>query len=382
MDIIDPIFNLHKIKFDILDKWNIVDKSISRANVYVNLDNIFKMLITPRLNNFIQASASIDSDTDKYMKLVSRNIVSNVINIGQHYRLYLAKKNIESRIILYWDNPFTIPDSYINSKYIPTYRGDYLDKYHPNMENAHVVSIIQDAMEFCEKCIPYVNEVYLIKSGTIEGSLIPYLLDKEVYSKDGSKTKNFIVSTSTYELSYTDYGFTILVPSIRKKDPYFVNSANVIEVLKKRSKVSTTLSVKSNFVEFIISMLGDHDRNIPSITGVGVATILKIISQAIGKGLVSEDTKDINMLSDILKSDYKDIFYRNYHCINLVHQFNDLEVLDIHKIVSQLVDNYDESTLKEMNEKYFKLSPIEIIRPKSEQILYDYNPYNSIFSGR
>ena len=380
MEIIDPIFNLHKIKFDYLDKWGLVNPSITRANVYINLDNVFKMLINPRVNNFIQASASVDSDTDGYFKQVSRNIVANTINLGQHYRLWLAKHSMESRIVLFWNNP--MDSNYINANYIPTYRRDYQDRYHPSMENAHIVSAIKDAMEFCKSCIQYVNEVYLVTSDTIEGSLIPYLLEQEVYQKDGIKTRNILISSSSYDFSYTDYGFVVLVPPMRKKDPYFVTSQNVMEVLKNRAKVSSVISAPSNFVEFLIALLGDHDRNIPSISGVGIVTILKILTQAISEGFITEDTKDIQMLSDILKSDYKEIFQRNYHCTNLEYQYKDLTPLDIHKVVSQLVDNYDEATLNEMNEKYFKLSPIELIRPKSEQVLYDRNPYTSIFSGR
>lgn len=382
MEMIDPIFNMNKIKFDILDKWNLIDNKTSRVNVYINLDNVFKILLTPRINNFIQASSSIN-DSDDYMNYVTKSIVSNIINLGQHYRLWLAKQSKESRIILFWSNPIESPRLYINSKYNPGYREDYLDKYCISMDNSHIVKAITDAVKFCKTCIQYVNEVYLVESGIVEASLIPYILYKEFYSKDGTSSTNILVSGANYDLSYVSYGFTVLCPSYRKKSPYIVNSNNVIEVMKQKLRVSSVLSVKSNFVEFILSLLGDKDRDIPSILGVGIVTILKMVSTAIDKGLISEDTKDVDMLSGIIKEDYREIFRRNYHCFNLEYQMNDLEPLDIHKITSQLVDKYDEVTLNEMNEKYFKLCPIEIIRPKSEQVLYNDNPYNrSIFANK
>lgn len=382
MEMIDPIFNMHKIKFDILDKWDLVDKKTTRVNVYINLDIVFKLLINPRINNFIQASSSIN-DSDDYMNYVTKSIVSNIINLGQHYRLWLAKQSLESRIIIFWNNPIGDPRLYINSKYNPCYREEYTDKYHVSMDNSHILKAIGEAIKFCKSCIQYVNEVYLVESGIVEASLVPYILDKEFYGKDGTTTKNIIVSTSTYDFIYANYGFTILCPSVRKKPPYIINSNNVIEVLKQRSRVSSVISVNSIFVEFILSLLGDKDRGIPSILGIGIVTIMKMISTAIDRGLISEDTKDIEMLAGIIKTDYKDIFRRNYHCINLEYQMNDLEPLDIHKITSQLVDKYDEATLNDMNEKYFKLCPIEIIRPRSEQVLYDSNPYTgSIFAGK
>ena len=310
MEMIDPIFNMHKIKFEILDKWDLIDKNTTRVNVYINLDMVFKLLINPRVNNFIQALASVN-DSDDYMNYVTKSIVSNIINLGQHYRLWLAKQSLESRIIIFWSNPLGDPRLYINSKYNPCYREEYTDKYHTSMDNSHILKAIDDAIKFCKSCIQYVNEVYLVESGIVEASLVPYILDKEFYSKDGISTKNIIVSTSTYDFSYVNYGFTILCPSVRKKPPYIINSNNVIEILKQRSRVSSVISVNSNFLEFILSLLGDKDRGVPSIIGIGIVSIMKMISTAIDRGLISEDTKDIEMLVSIIKTDYKDIFRRN-----------------------------------------------------------------------
>lgn len=368
MDIIDPIFNLHKIKFDILDKWNLVDKKTERAIVYINLDNVFKLILTSRTNNFIQAAASVHG-YDDYMKLFTRSLISNIINLGQHYRLWLTKQSIDSRIILYWNYPPS--DSYKNSKYIPVYRSDYRDKHSTSMETSHVLVALKDAVDFCKKCIQYVNEVYLVSSGEMEASLVPYILNKNVYGEDGVPTKSFIVSNSSYEYPYVNYGFRLLSPSIKKKTPYYVNKDNVIEILKEKSKVSSTLSTNTMFLEFINAILGDHDRNIPSISGIGIVTVIKMIETAINKGLITDNTKDIEMLKTIIKSDYRETLEYNYRCTNFEYQYKDLEPLDTHRILSQMIDNYDERTLVEMNEKYFKLCPIDIIKPKSEQILYD-----------
>lgn len=378
MDIIDPIFNLHKIKFDILDKWLLIDKTTERGIVYINLDNVFKLILTPRVNNFIQAGASMQG-YDEYMKQVSLSIVSNIINLGQHYRLWLSKHSIDSRIILYWNYPLP-EDHYRNDKYIATYRDEHKSKYSMGIETSHILLAINKAIKFCKTCIEYINEVYLLSANDIDASLIPYVLNENVYKQDGVKTKNFIVSNSQFEFPYVNYGFTLLCPSVKKKTPYYINSMNVLTVLKDRYKTSTPLSVNNNLLEFINAIMGDHDRNIPSITGIGLVSVLRMINVAIQQGHIAEDTKDIEMLKSIISEKYREMIERNYHCTNIEYQYKDLEPLDIHKILSQLVDNYDERTLNEMNDKYFKLCPIEIIRPKSEQVLYDRNPYeNSIF---
>ena len=375
MELVDPLFNLHKIKFEMLDKWGLVNKQTTNAVVYINLDNVFKIIMTPRVNNFVQASASVEG-YEECTRRYSRDIVSNIINLGQHYRLWFAKQGIDCKVILYWNYP--ISEKYRNSKYLATYRAEYNKKYSMNMENSHFLSILNEAVKFCKECINYINEVYLISIPEIDASMIPFILDKEIY-KDQENVKKFIVSNSICEFPYVNYGFTILSPSIRKKQPYFVNKTNVIEVIKSRYKVNSLLTVDSNFLEFMNAILGEHDRGIPSLTGVGIVSIMKLIHRAIDNGIITENTKDVSMLSTIIKEDFRDIFIRNYQCTSLECQMNDIEPLDVHRIVSLLVDNYDENTLREMNEKYFKLCPIEIIRPKSEQVLYDNSSNKSIF---
>lgn len=377
MDFLDPIFNAHKIKFDILDKWNLIDKQTTQVNVYINLENVFRLIMTSRTNNFIQAASSMDA---AYRKDVSLSLVSNIINLGQHYRLWLTKHNIDSRILLYWDYP--LPESYKNQTYIPHYRSIYQDRYASTMENANILECLIEAYKFLKTCIQYVNEVYLIETGSIESSLIPLVLDRNVYHTDGIRTRNLLVTNSPYEYPYVNYGFTILSTSIKKgKEPIKITNQSAIEVLKQKNSASTTLSVDSNFLEFINAICGDSDRGIPKLSGVGLATILKMISVAITKGLITESTKDIDMLKAILKNDteVQQTFVANYHCTNFEYQLKEIEPLDIHRLEGFLVDKYDENTLNTINEKYFKRFPIEIIKPKSQQILYDTPNTSSIF---
>ena len=379
MDFIDPIFNMHKVKFDILDKWRFIDKSISRVIVYVNLENVFRILLTPRTNNFVQAAASV-SEQDDYLKQFSLSLVSNIINLGQHYRLWLTKQGLDSRIILYWNYP--IPETYKNRNHVPMYRTTHNERYMSNMETAILLESLERAYKFLKTCIQYINEVYLIDAGQVESSVIPLLLEREVYGKNGSDTLNVLVSNNQYEYSYVNYGFKIISPSIKKKTPILITDKNVIEVMKDKAGVSSVLTAPATYLEFINAILGDSDRNIPKLTGVGIATILKMINESIMKGRLAEHTKDVDMLRSVLKNEYAEIFARNYRCTNLEYQLREIEPIELHKIKSCLIDNFDDNTLEAMNEKYFKAFPIDIIKPKTQQVLYDepYDVRKSIFS--
>ena len=65
------------------------------------------------------------------------------------------------------------------------------------METAILLESLERAYKFLKTCIQYINEVYLIDAGQVESSVIPLLLEREVYGKNGSDTLNVLVSINT-----------------------------------------------------------------------------------------------------------------------------------------------------------------------------------------
>jgi hypothetical protein len=371
MDTLDPIFNMYKVKFDTLDSWNILKRDTRRAFVYINLEEVLRQIINAHTNAFVRASASVDEEVD-FTNRYTRAIVSNIINLGQHYRLWLVKHGIESRIIIYWNYP--IPEHYKNEKYIPTYRATHNARYQSSMEMEAILGCLEDAYEFLTTCIQYVNEVYCINPLGVESSLVPLVLDQKIYQENNVPTQKFIVSKSLYDFSYVNYGFQVIAPYNKTKR--LITQQNAIDSMKTILRVSSTISTSSNFIECINAFIGDSDRSIPQLlNGVGIVGVIRKILEAIRDGRISEHTKDGEMLASMLSEDYQEIFLRNYYCTSLEHQLREVEPVEIHKIKSCLVDNYDETTLAEMNEKYFKADPIEIVRPRSAQIYSDRTSY-------
>lgn len=375
MDIIDPIFNLHKIRFDVLDQWNTLQPSIERVCVYINLDNVFKLILVPRLNNFIQAATSVNVH-DNFLRDISLSFISNIINLAQHYRLYCVKHGKSSRVILYWDYPTV--GSYKNRKFLKTYRQHHQERYTINSSNNHILNCLDESYAFLKTCIQYVNEVYLIPANELECSLIPLIMKERIYDDDEIPSQHIIVSHSKYDYIYTLKDFTVLIPPMRKNPAFAITKDTVVSIFKERAGIKADLTAPSCYIPFIISLMGDTDRNIPKITGVGLSTILKMINVAIDQKKVTSSTTDIDMLTNIMASQHKEHFRNNYECTSLDRQLNRVTPLEVHQIKSNLVDRFDDVTLRGINDKYFKKCPIELILPKTEQILRDdYKP--SIF---
>lgn len=368
---IDPIFHMFKIKHATLDRLKVLDPNMDRVHIYINLESVFNKLINPRVNNYLMASIRGEEDKSK-LKLT---LVSHVINLAQHYRLYCAKHRKESRIILYWNYP--ISTNYTNRKYIVDYRSYYNHKMFRNEECSFLVECIRDAFHVLEKMVQFINEVYLITGGEMESSVVPVIMEEYVYQDYTNHTQKIIISDSKYDFQYVNQpGFTVIESA--KDKSVVVDQGNVIELLKERMGIKSILTVPNKLIPFVICLLGDRYRNIPKLAGVGMSTILKMANKAIQTHMITESTTDVDMLTEIISDTYKEQFRKNYLCTNIDYQKKDVNPLMISLIRQQVVDKFDDRTLKVMNEKYFLHCPIMLIETKTNQVMGTYSDKSPI----
>lgn len=356
---------MYKIKHATLDRLGILDPTKNRVHIYINLESVFNKLINPRVNNYLMASIKREEDKAA-LKLM---LISHVINLAQHYRLYCAKHGKESRIILYWNYPTS--SDYLNRKYILEYRSYYNHKMFRNEDCAFLTECIKEAFHILEKMVNFINEVYLISGGELESSVIPLVMEKEVYADYTERTQKIIISDSKYDFQYVNHGFTV-VESAKDKS-VVVTTGNVIELLKERMGIKSILSVPNSLIPFVICLLGDRYRNIPKLAGVGLSTILKMANMAIQNHLITETTKDVDMLTEIIADNYKEQFRKNYLCTNIEYQLKEANPYVVSKIRGQVIDRFDDRTLKEMNEKYFLHCPIMLVETKTNQVMGTYS---------
>lgn len=352
-----------------MDSLKVLDQSVDRINFYINLENVFKVIMNPRVDSFMKASCQ-DRNESKL------NLVSNIINLGQHYRLYAAKYGKESRIILFWNYP---KSEYKNEKYIDGYRSYYNHKMFQNMSSCDFLSrLLEESYSFLTIVMKYINQVYLISGGSIESSVIPLLVHENVYAEDGISTQNIIITNEKYDYQYHLKGFTILEPN--KENPILVKPEDdVIELLKKQAGIKNKKSIPTNLIPFTICLLGNKYRNIPKLAGVGLGTIINMINVAIDRIIITENSTDVNLLKEIITINHREQFVKNYLCTNLDYQMKEITPLEINLITRQLEDKFDDNTVKQMNERYFKKFPLMIIKSRSEQVYNDNYPRKSIF---
>ena len=90
---IDPIFNKYKTLFSILDTMEIVKPNTKNVVLYLNLESILKVLFTSELSTKLLAETN-----ENDLKI---SMISNIINLAQHYRWYFSKKGYNCHIYKY-----------------------------------------------------------------------------------------------------------------------------------------------------------------------------------------------------------------------------------------------------------------------------------------
>lgn len=363
----DIAFNLFKVKFTILDDLLSSEcsylNSDSKVNVFINLEQVMRKLL--------------NVTNEKYSRVSSINVkefTSNVINLASHYRLFFSKNKIYSKVYLYFQTP---QSSYINSSFIPEYRDTYYHNMtkHPRYKN--LGNVISDSIEIIQLICEYIEGVYFIESGSIENSLVPMIVNSEI---DDSSFHNFIVSNDPYDFQYVNNGFDIIYP--KKEQSTIINKDNLISFIKDKEKVESTSTPNTMTYPFILSIIGDKRRNIPKMSRMGLATILKTIDKAISNHTITDKTFNINLLTNIVREDFRPILLNNYYAIDLKNQFNMLGSHDIYFITKQIKDKFDDESLKKINDLYFAEVPIQLIEVCSGTKFKDKQSSSDIFKLR
>jgi hypothetical protein len=315
----------------------------SKVNLFINLEPILKRLVS--------------SNIDEYLKVKTNEksfeMISNIINLAAHYRLFFAKNKIYSNIYMYIGYPFKV--EYKNRNINPNYRDYYEHKYTKDPKTTILTNTLNNVLPFVKIILEYVEGVYLIESDTLESSTVPNLIMREFPTNN----VNFILSTDRYDYQYAVKGAYIIRPKLQ--DSYLVSKTNLMNMIKLEDKIVNDIEVGTNFFPFILSLLGDKYRNIEKIKRIGLGNLLKLINKAIDENLIGKDVSNINLLSKIVKEEYRALLLTNYYCTDIDTQLQMMNVRDVYNVTKQIIDKFDNVALKKINNDYFKHYPIYLI---------------------
>lgn len=349
---IDPIFNMLKVKFSKLDGLDILSDK-SQVFVFINLEDPFRYLLNQRIDAQLKATQYSIAD-------IQLNLISNIINLGQHYHLYCKKHSKDSRIFLYWNYPKA---AYNNRKHWSKFRDEYDKKMGNNSTAEYITRCMEKMLPILSNIIPFINHVHVIDGGCVESSLIPKIINDSCETEVDRQC--IVVSRSRYDYQYLPCGFSLINP--RGDNTEIIDTTNVIDHMKQKGNIKTPMTTPPSMLPFILALLGDEHRGIPKIEGLGLVGVIKAVNTALERRLITENTQNIDMLESILKEGLHDRFKRNLKMTSFNEQLKEVTPVQTELILKQIVDKYDDRTLQSMNEKYFLRDPLMLVNTASEQ---------------
>lgn len=340
----DLYFNMFKIKYSKLDEL-LNDFTFSKGEevyIYISLESILKKL------------TSTITDKENIILTSKRNIIltSCVFNLISHYRYYFHKKSVCSKIFVY--GPESIDVDYLNREYNKDYRTKLM------LMNAEETSSIgktyKDSVKMIKTILNYIEGVNFITSGILEPSVIPLVISN--YFKT-EINKNFLITDDRYEYQYIKNYFIILKPKMDKST--LIDSLNVMDILKSKTKCKNIPNPDINFLPFIISILGDKYRNIDKIKGMGISRIYNEINKGLESNIITNDIENINSLLCLVNENFQNDFLINYMTTSIFEQYKKISDVEEKYILNQIIDKYDGGYMKVINENYFNEHPLNMI---------------------
>ena len=284
-------FNMFKIKYSKMDEL-LADFTFTRGEevfIYINLESVLKKI------------SSTIADKQNIINPKKRNIIltSCVFNLISHYRYYFHKRSVCSRIFVY--GPEAIDVNYLNKEYNKDYRTK--TKMENIDETTSINTTYEDSIKMIKTILNYIEGVNFITSGIIEPSIIPLIISNHFNT---GANKNFLITDDRYEFQYIKEYFLVLKPRMDKS--LLIDSLNVMDILKARTKCNNIPNPDINFLPFIISVLGDKYRNIDKIKGLGISRIYSKINEGLDNNIVTNDINNVNSLACLINEEFQNDF--------------------------------------------------------------------------
>ena len=344
----ERIFNGYKIKYDSLNQYLLpvrASQKIRSINIYINLDDFYHKMHKPYVDREFQT-------TGKY---VSRQMVSNIMNLIGHYKNWAIKEHLLPTIYLIYTTSFTFKNAMI----IPEYR-EYFRKINmsSNQDFFHLNNAITNAYSILQVITKYIPRVYAIDTNYLEPSIVPLYISMK-YPAD----YNLFVSRDEYDLQYANYDkWGIISP--KGDNSTFVIKGTLWDYIKFKHNIQLDFYFHPEVFIWAKTILGDKYRTIPKLTRTGWKTVIQYLKDVSAPEDDSLERLEIQLqhLSKYITSKKIDNtnFNDNLYCTSVKKQVDALLESDKIIIDQQLVDMEDNQSLNQMNQSIFKEFPINL----------------------
>ena len=341
-----------KIKYteydESLTKLNFLNEN-DKINVFINLESVLKYISTIQE---LERKIMTYKDFDIIM-------ISNILNLAGHYKYFFKSNGLDCNVFLYSTDLNST--EFHEYEYNEDFRSYYLTKYNSNPKYALFTDLLKEriipvAKTYCE----FIPNLYYISSKNIEGSLVPYIISKKYNDR-----KNLIITGEFYDTQYTSIPNFVnhFIHRYFGGGGIYCNTKGYLkEMTKKPDDIIDdfdSIYKYHNMYCSLISVLGDRQRCIYGLDGIGPMVLRDLIRKSISEHEININTTNPEILGKIFQeSDKQNEFINNYYCSNLDYMYSRLTESEIDSITNQIVDRSDINSIKALNNNEFYRYPL------------------------
>ena len=305
------------------------------VDIFIDLNTFISSMISSR--NYLSALPfNEDAQSD---------IVASFIHIALHWKNYSRQ----------WDDAkiFLIMNDYENplcceQKTMKSYLHPYKDKINSSMYD-NFRYYLTEAINITQKVFQFIPNMYLIKCKDFDSLVFPNVIK----GYELNNRKRIIVTGNNL---FTGYMFEPNCRVIYSKCRHNGISQvyDPIMIAKSISKIdddAIDIFIKNKiFYNMLNIIVGDFDRGVLGMTGLGITRIATEITRNYEKGIIPNDPKSFESLLCVVDSNYHSYIKQSYPLVDIKTHGNMVKQSSIETIKSeQMIDNIDIDGLRDFS---------------------------------
>jgi len=352
--LIQPIMNLKKVKYKIFQE--MINKTfqgdITEVNIFIDVHSV--------LSNFYQSTLQ---DSFKNISVNEKyKICAELINIAAHYRhFFWSRYGIRTYFYYYYSDK----EAEFNTSLNDTYRRDFYNKIlyeDVNSEHYALNGIIKKNIKLAKLIIDYIPNVYFFNTKSFNYTVFPYFAISDMIDYSGNENYiNLIMTNDTVQYQCCNLEKTYVM-SMRSDNSKIIYEDELINSLLTKTKSKDKSSLDSSFYRIILAMSGYKKYNLEGKKGFGYSRSITALEKLIDSGKISNiPYSDIDIILDNIENlsdDDKGFIRNNFKMFDYETIKNSMTEKEYYNIMKQVKDINNWQSVMEVNEVYFKNSPL------------------------
>lgn len=276
---------------------------------------------------------------------VEADIVSSIIHIALHWKNFSRQwDDVKIYMIMNdYEHPTCCEQKQIKS---------YLHPYKDNVQSSRYDNLryyMTEAINLTQKVLQFVPNIYLIKCKDFDSLVFPNVIK----GYELNNRKRLIVTGNNM---FTGYMFETNCRVIYSKCRHNGISQvyDPIMVAKSISKIDDdviSIFIKNKvFYNMLNVIVGDFDRGILGLNGLGISRIAADISRNYDKGLIPDNPKSYNTILDVIDKNFHSYISSAYPLVDLKSHSDMVKQSSIETIkTEQMIDNIDIDGLRQFS---------------------------------